>query len=117
MKAEDSITGSTLYRLKEGNSEVFLEKGREEDRTYQLVASDSFMHLSIERQRRFLDEMRGKWIAHIMEMIAKETKEKLLGMGVEYRVDMQAVEKMPATESPGEVNLKEMLGWECWYAK
>ena len=50
---------------------------------------------------------------HIMEMIAKETKERLLGMEVEYRVDMQAVEKKPATKIPEEV--KETLSWEQYY--
>ena len=48
-----------------------------------------------------------------MEMVAKETKERLLGTGVGYRVNMQAVEKMPATKSPKKVN--EMLGTEQYF--
>ena len=106
LKAEDTI--STLYRLREGNGEAVVEKGREEERTYESVASDYFMHSSIERQRRWLDEKRGKWIARRMKIIAKETKESLLGTGVEYRVDKQAVEKQPI-KTP---EVKEMLGDE-----
>ena len=106
MKVEDTI--STLQRLREGNCEAVVEKGREEERTYELVASDYFMHSSIERERRLLDESRGKWIARRMEMIAKE-RESLLGMGVEYRVDKQAVETKPI-KTPDQV--KEMLGQE-----
>ena len=111
MKAED--TNSALHRLREGNGEVVVEKGREEERIYELLASDYFMHSSIERQRQLLDETRAKWIARRMEMIAKRSKERLLGMEVEYRVNMQAVENMPATESPEEVD--KMLGWERYY--
>ena len=85
-------------------------KGREEERTYELVASDYFMHSSIERQRRLLDERRGEWIARRMEMIAKETKERLLGTGVEFRVDKQAVEKKPAT-----ISLEDVLGKEQYF--
>ena len=110
MKAEDTI--STLYRLRGGNGEAVVVKGRERERTYELVASDYFMHSLIERERRLLDEERGKWIAHRMEMIANEM-ERELGIGVEYRVDKQAVEKKPATKSPEEV--KVMLGWEQYY--
>ena len=109
MKAEDTI--STLHRLREGNGEAIVEKGREEERTYELVASEYFMHPSIERERRRLDEGRGRWIARRMEMIAKETKERLLGTVVECRVDKQAVEKRPI-KTPEEV--KEMLGLEQW---
>ena len=104
MKAEDTI--STLFRLREGNG----EEGGEEERTYELVASDYFKHSSIERERRLLDEERGKWIARRMDMITKETKERLLGIGVEYRVNNQAAEKKPATKTPEEVRV--MLGWE-----
>ena len=109
MKAEDTI--STLHRLREGNGEG-VEKGREEERAYELVVSDYFMHSSIEKQRRLLDERRGNWIARRMEMIAKEM-ERLLGTGVEYRVDKQAVEKKPATTPSEKVN--RMLGRE-WHA-
>ena len=42
-------------------------------------------------------------------MIAKETKERLLGMGVEHRVDKQAVEKQPIKTRE---EVKEMLGQE-----
>ena len=112
MKAEDTI--STLHRLREGNCEVAVEEGREEERTYELVVSDYLMHSSIEMERRWLDEGRGKWIARRMEMITKETKERFQGeMGVEYRVDKQAVEKKPETKTPEEV--KEMLSRERFY--
>ena len=78
MKAEDTI--STLHRLREGNDEAVLVKAREEERTEESLASYYFMHLSIERERRLLDERRGKWIARKMEWIAIETEWKL-GMG------------------------------------
>ena len=90
MKAEDTI--GTLYRLSGGNGETVVVKEREEERTEGLVAYDYFMHSSIERERRLLDEKRGKWIARRMEMIANET-ERELGMRVEYRVNKQAVER------------------------
>ena len=90
MKAEDTI--GTLYGLRGGNGETVVVKEREEERTEGLVASDYFMHSSIERERRLLDEKRGKWIARRMEMIANET-ERELGMRVEYRVNKQAVER------------------------
>ena len=67
------------------------------------------MLMSIERNRRLLDERRVKWIARRMDMIAKETKETL-GMGVAYRVDMEAVEKVPTTQSLEEI--EEMWGLE-----
>ena len=64
-------------------SEAVDKEGRdsEKERTDKSLASDYFMYSSIERQRRLLDEGRGKWIARRMEMIMKETKERLLGMG------------------------------------
>ena len=108
MKAEDTIR--TLQRLREGNDEAVVEKGREEERSYELVVSDYFTHSSIERERQLLDEERVKWIARRMGMIVEE-KERLLGTGVEYRVDKQAVEKQPI-KTPEEV--KEMLGYEQW---
>ena len=112
MKADDTI--STLHRLREGNSEAVVVKGREEERTEESLASDYFMHSSIERQRQVLDEKRVKWIARRMDMITKEMKERFLGeMGVEYRVDKKAVEKKPAIKSPEE--MKDMLGREQYY--
>ena len=110
MKAEDTI--STLHRLREGNDEAVLVKAREEERTEESLESCYFMHLSIERERRLLDERRGKWIARKMEWIAIETEWKL-GMGVEYRVNKQTVERKPATNSPEKV--KVMLGREQYY--
>ena len=106
MKVENTI--SMLPRLREGNGEAVVEKRREEERTKDSLASDYFMHSSIERERRLLDEARVKWIARRMDMITKETKERLLGIGVEYRVSKKAVEKKPATKSPEEVY--KMLG-------
>ena len=111
MKAEDTI--STLHRLREGNCKAVVGKRGEGERTEESLISDYFVHSMIERERRLLDEKLGKWIARRMDMIAKETKERLLGTGVEYRVDKQAVEKKPATKSPREVN--EMLGQEQYY--
>ena len=55
----------------------------------------------------------GEWIALRMEMVVKEMKERLLGMGVEYRVDREAVGKMPATKTPEDVNM--MLGCEQYF--
>jgi hypothetical protein len=111
MKVEDTV--STLQRLREKNSDSWkavVEKGREKERTEESLVSDYFMHSSIERKRRLLDEKRGMWIARRMEMITKETKERLLGMGVEYRVNKQAGEEKPETESPELI--EEMLGRE-----
>ena len=104
MKVGDTI--STLHRLMEGSGEAVVEKGREEERTEESLVSDYFMFSSIEMERRLLDETRGKWIARRTEMITKETEREL---GVEYRVNKQAVEKKPGTKSP---EVKEMLGWE-----
>ena len=106
MKSEDTI--STLQRLRGRNGGE-----REEERTEESLISNYFMHPSIERERQSLDERRGKWIARRMEMIAEETKERLLGTGVEYRVDMQAVEKKPTTKSLEEVNW--VLGREQYF--
>ena len=104
MKAENTISMPPRLRNVER---------REERIENSLVLSDYFMHPSIERERRLLDEKRIKWIARRMEMIAKETKERLLGMEVEYRVDKKAVEMMPATRSLEET--EEMLGREHFY--
>ena len=111
MKAEDTI--STLYRLRGGNGEAVVVEGREEERTDESLVFDYFMHSSIEKERRLLDETRAEWIARRMDMITKETKKRLLGMGVEYRVNMQAVDKKPETETPEEVN--KMLGLEQYF--
>ena len=102
MKAEDTI--SMLQRVREQNGDIWkmiVENGKEEERNEEsLLIRDYFMHASIESERRLLDEKRVKWIARRMEIIIKETKERFQGeMGVEYRVNNQAVEK-PATKSP-----------------
>ena len=110
MKVEDTI--SALQKLKEErNGEVWktnVEKGKQEERNEQnLLVHDYFMHSSIERG--LLDENRGKWISRRMEMITKETKERFQGMGVEYRVDKQEVEKK-ATMFPEDI--EQLLFWE-----
>ena len=107
MKVEDTI--STLQRLREVNGAA-VQKGRDKERTVESLISDYFTHSSMERERRLLDEKRGEWIARRMDMISEEMKERLLGMGVECRVNKQAVEKKSATKSPAEV--KNMLGLE-----
>ena len=100
MKVEDTI--STLQRLREENGDDWernVEKGKDtgRGRTEESLASDYFMHSSIERERELLDEKRVKWIERRMEMLIKETKEGFQGgMGVDYRVNNQAVEKKPA---------------------
>ena len=69
MKAEDTI--SALQRLRGENDEAVVEKG-EEERIEESLASDYFMHLSIERDRRWLNETRrGKWITRRMDMIRR----------------------------------------------
>ena len=116
MKAED--TKSTFQRVREeenGNGwKAVVEKGKEKERNEEsFLICDYFMHSSIDRERRLLDEKHVKWIARRMEMITKEMKERFLGKkGVEYRVDKQVVEKKPATESPEEI--EEQLSWEQW---
>jgi hypothetical protein len=58
-----------------------------------------------------LDENRAKWITRRMEMITEATKERFLGgIGVEYRVNRQAVEKTTTTKSPDEI--EQLLCWE-----
>ena len=120
MKAEDTIS-----TLKEGNGEAVDEKGREkegreeeeedreeegrEERTSESLASDYFLHSSTEKERRLLDEKRVKWIARRMDMITKEMEERVLGVGVEYRDNMQAVKKKLGTKSP---EVKRMLSLE-----
>ena len=94
MKVEDTI--STLQKSRKENGDNWkaaVEKGRKMERTEESLASDYFVLSSIERQRRLLDEKRTGWIARRMKMISKETKERFQGeMGVEYRVNKQAVE-------------------------
>ena len=117
MKVEDTI--STLQRLREENGDLWktgVEKGKEEERNEEslLICDYYFMHSSIERERRLLDEKRVKWNARRAEMIAVETKERFQGkVGVEYRVDKQAVEKKPATNLPKE--MERMLTWEQYF--
>ena len=79
-----------------------VEKGKEKERNEEsMLICDYFMHSSVDRERRSLDDKRVKWIARRMEMITEETKERFQGkMGVEYRVDRRTVEKKPATMSP-----------------
>ena len=103
MKAEDTV--SMPHRLRDGNGGP-----EKEEQTEKSLVSDYIMHSSTESERRLLDEERVKWIALRMKMIAKETKGRLLGMGVEYRVDKKAVKRMPATKSLEEI--EEMLGQE-----
>ncbi|KAF8799342.1 hypothetical protein BYT27DRAFT_7201879 [Phlegmacium glaucopus] len=121
MKAEDTM--SALQRLREEENgddwkTAAVEKGKEKERNEEsLVICDYFMQSSIERERRLLDEKRVKWIARRMEMITKEATERFEGkMGVQYRVDKQAVEKKPATElSEREMELLllyEVKEWE-----
>ena len=105
MKAEDTV--STLQRLWEENRddwEKVVEKGKEEERNEESsLIRDYFMHPSFERQRRGLDEKRVRWIARRMEMITEETKGMFEGEMVEYRVDMQAVEKKHAAKPSEEI--------------
>ena len=97
MKEKD--TKSTLQRLRKENKdhwETVVKKGKEKERDEEsLPICDYFMHSSIERDRRLLDEKRLKWIARRMEMITKEMKEKFQDeVEVEHRVNnKQAVEK------------------------
>ena len=117
MKAED--TKSTLQRLREdenGNGwKPIVENGKKKERLERdensSLICDYFMHSSIDRERRLLDDKRVKWIARRMEMITKEMKERFRGiMGAEYRVDKQTVEKKPATKPPEEID--RQLIWE-----
>ena len=105
MNVDDTIsTPQRLWKENGNDWKAGVEKGRKKERTDEPLASDYFMHSSIERQRELLDEGRGKWIARRMEMITKETKERLLGVGMEYRGNKLG------TKSPEEVN--EMLDKE-----
>jgi hypothetical protein len=95
MKVEDTI--STLQREEENGDDwkTVVENGKEAERNEEsLLISDYFMHSSIDRERRLLDENRVKWLARRMEMITEETKERFQGeRGVEYRVNKQAAKK------------------------
>ena len=112
MKVEDTISAHQRLREENGHDwERDVAKGREEERTEELLESDYFVHLSIERERRLLDEKRVKWISRRMEMITKETKERFQGeIGVEYRVNKQAVEKKPATKALDQIEGMLRLG-------
>ena len=126
MKAEDTV--STLRRLREEVWKMVVGKGKEKEQNEEsLLICDYFTYPSIEREQQLLDEKRVKWITRRMDMITKETKERLQGeMGVEYRVDKQAVGNKPATKSPKEIDdllcseqylmelllLYEVKGWE-----
>ena len=107
-----------LQRLREegnGNGwKTVVENGKERERNEEsLLICDHFMHSSIEKERRLLDEKRVKWIARRMEMITKETKERFQGeMGVEYRVNKQAAEKKPAAKLSEKI--EKQLVWEQW---
>ena len=116
MKVEDTI--STLQRLSEEENGVdwkmVVENGKEKERDEEsLLICDYFMHSSIDRERRLLDEKRVKWIARRMEMITEETKERFQGkMGVKYRVDKKEVEKKRATRLPEDIEWR-LLREQC----
>ena len=98
MKADDTV--SRVERLRKGNGEDWRAvlkkgKGKEQNEESSLI-SEYFMHASIERERRLLDDKRVKWIARRMEMIAEEMKDRFKGeMEAEYRVNKQVVDKKP----------------------
>jgi len=91
MKVEDTI--STLQRFRGRNGDGWktaaAKHGKEdsEERNEEpLSICGYFLHPSIERERRLLDEKRVKWVTRGMEMITKETKERFQGKtGVEKR--------------------------------
>ena len=98
MKVRDTI--GTFQRSKKENGddvEKIVEKGKEDERTEESLASGYSMHSSIERERRLLDEKCGNLIARRnsrKETLTKETKERSQGeMEVEYRANKQEVEK------------------------
>ncbi|KAF8799336.1 hypothetical protein BYT27DRAFT_6867385 [Phlegmacium glaucopus] len=115
MKAEDTI--SAHQRIKEEENvddwKTAVEKGKEKERNEKSsLICDYFIHSSIERERRLLDEKRVEWIGRRMEVITTEAKERFQGeKGVEYRVDKQAVAKKPATEL-SEREMERRLFWE-----
>ena len=112
MQAEGTI--SKLQREEENGEgwKTAVKDWQEKEQKGEIsLICDYFMHSSIERERRLLDEKRVKWIARRMEMITEETKERFQGkVGVEYRVDKQAVAKKPSTKLPEEV--ERHLLWE-----
>jgi hypothetical protein len=114
MKVEDTI--STLQREEKNGDDwkTVVEDGKEAERDEEsLVISDYFMHSSIDRERRFLDERRVRLVGRRMKTITDETKEMFQGKrGVEYRVNKQAAEKKPATKSPAEI--ERQLYWELY---
>ena len=83
MKVEDTV--STLQRLRDENGNGWktavgnLGKGEERNEEESLSICSYFMHASIERERRLLEEKRVKWVTRGMEMITKETKERFQG--------------------------------------
>ena len=102
MKVEDTI--STLKKLRKekgGDWKTAVEKGKERERNEESLSTcDYFMHSSIEKERRLLDEKRAKWIARRMELITKETKERFQGeKAVEYRVNNETIESIPTISS------------------
>ena len=116
MKVKDTM--STFQRLRHENGKHWkevVEKGKEEERHEEsLPICGYFKHPSIERERRSLDEKRGKWIARRLEMLTKETKERFGGeVGVDYRVNKQEVEKKPAIKTPKQIDW--MLRWERYF--
>ena len=100
MKVEDTLSAvQMLKKDNEYNWNSVVAKGKKEElKEESSLIHDYFTHESIERERQKLDEERGEWITRRMEMITEEAKERFEGkMGVEYRVNKQAVEKKPAT--------------------
>ena len=91
MKVENKMSNG------EDRERVERDKKKKVELIEELLISEYFMHSSIEKERRLLDEKRAKWIARRMDMI---TKERLLGTGAEYRVNKKAVEKKPGTKTP-----------------
>ena len=104
-----------LRKENEHNWETVVDWGKGKEQIEEsLLICEYFMHSQIDRARRLLDEKRVKCITRRMGMIAEETKERFqCKMGVEYRVDKQAVEKEPATKSPEEI--VQMLDREEFY--
>ena len=116
MKADDTV--SALQRLKKDNGDIWktvVEKGREEERDEEsLPVYGYFMHPKIERDRQKLDETRASWITRRLEMINKEMKERFQGetVGVEYRVNNQAVERKPTLSTK---SINEILNTEHYF--
>jgi hypothetical protein len=110
MKLEDTI--STFQRLRKENEhgwEADVEKGKKKEQNEESLAiCGYFTHPSIESERRLLDEERTKWIARRMEMITKETKERLQPEEAEYRVNKQAFGRTPLTYSKEDIQNNEI---------